>query len=1511
MKLDPRASPARSSARGLTCLRNVATITTLTLAAIIGVAGDYTGDDACTGCISGTTGPCTLLGVNLCAGYINEATQECPNNYVTCTTTTTPSTTTTTTTVTTATDTTATATTATATTTTVDLGEYTSDDACLTCAAGTAGPCIIPILNLCSRYEDVDSEDCGTGKERCADSFTTTSTTTTTVTMGDSVQCDGCVSGTFGPCIFPGINLCANYVDEDTQQCPNNYVACTTSTSSTTTTTTSTATTTTVDLGEYTSNDACLTCALGTAGINICARFADVVTEECPQGFQTCTTTTTTATTTTINLGEYTGDDACLTCALSTAGPCIIPFVNLCSRYEDVDAKDCGVGKARCDDDATTLTTTTIKMGEYTGDDACLTCATGTSGPCIIPFVNLCSRYEDVNEENCGSGKDRCADATTTITTTTVKDTGYIGSNACSNCAAGTDGPCKIPGVELCLRYVDDAKTCPVGSEQCTTTSTATATTSTSTTGPYEGDDACPGCVSDTSGPCMLAGVSLCARYKDEDGQECPALYNKCTTTSTASTTTTTTTTTFEFTSMLMLTVSVKSEVGFAGFAPQRLSKGSSDSTYTGSYLTGGWNDAGKYTVALEGFGSKSMNAATERFAATEVWGILRSATVYLDSRDVTATFQVRDETTYSVLPSAVTIVIKVAPAGALGTASGDSSTYTKEVVCPGSSGRQMTDVVCNGFVRLPEVWFAADVGDGSVDVTYEIKGTNVVIETWSVNTVSEKALSSVLSNSIEAKLPTRALYQGDTFTVPIYSLFPLLLDAFQIKVTVGAGLTIESFAVAKEGGSDAFQGEFKIRTDKLDMSTSFTRIDTNPSTSAVANPELLGSVTFRVSSSAGAGFVSVGVALEYASDVKDNKVAPTFGAPVSVIYTREAVSISGSGNVHIFEDAIRGILPFVGGSGVDLQATAGELVNTAVLNGVRVRRNIAVAAITERGVVVDATSEGVCPGTSGDVLKVVTNVNGNCAVELDGTETIGSDAYAILVKAHGFERSVPFRVYYPQLPITMEMEDSLLETIDGLPASADDCSSYVIQSTAVIATATFKSGAHNFTGDVSSVVASTLTTLDGTVATVDVSSGIVTGVASGTTLIMVTSPAGVTVGGAPVSVNTGASVEVAVLDPIAITSLSSVSADEASPFDRLSIRAIEISANSAVLKYEGDTITIVASAVLSDGQRFAVSIANGLTLSSTKQKAIEFRSATSAVATVPKSPEGGAGNLVQATWKPFPECSTAATISAFVEVTVTPPSASKLTLTSTVLSLVPRNDLAAKAGLAEITTSAQLSVSLTFPDKVQKNLEGDERTSYEIEWISGSENLFTVSTVGLVTANENGLIGTAKITASFEGQVVMDSIVITVGKFDRLAVNANPEPAYPGSSTVAISKVSVIDGTSPLLYQQAKLTTVMYLTDARSFALLASTVQYNANVQGSATTASHVSFATNVMSASAAGLVNIVGVYESTDSQVLPFEVSDDRIAVLKVDDAFLSTGANMQKITSFTGAKGSASAQ
>ena len=196
-------------------------------------------------------------------------------------------------------------------------------------------------------------------------------------------------------------------------------------------------------------------------------------------------------------------------------------------------------------------------------------------------------------------------------------------------------------------------------------------------------------------------------------------------------------------------------------------------------------------------------------------------------------------------------------------------------------------------------------------------------------------------------------------------------------------------------------------------------RDGSRPSKDSGQGRELLATMKVEVShevtnSQLGSAFLS----WNDTSNVLDSTVIPD---DTSVIVGRSVSARSGSGSVHVEADVLRGTFG---------AAKHSALVNAAVLDGVPVSSAIHVVGAWSSGrVETVSTLDLQCTSTDDDVLVA------SCHhASVTGAQHHGSMKAAVRVVhvEKNVEASIPFAVWAPTLPLSVQLDDNNLQKIRG-----------------------------------------------------------------------------------------------------------------------------------------------------------------------------------------------------------------------------------------------------------------------------------------------------------------------------------------------------------------------------------------------------------------------------------------------------------------------------------------------
>jgi hypothetical protein len=288
-------------------------------------------------------------------------------------------------------------------------------------------------------------------------------------------------------------------------------------------------------------------------------------------------------------------------------------------------------------------------------------------------------------------------------------------------------------------------------------------------------------------------------------------------------------------------------------------------------------------------------------------------------------------------------------------------------------------------------------------------------------------------------------------------------------------------------------------------------------------------------------------------------------------------------------------------------------------------------------------------------------------------------------------------------------------------------------------------------------------------------------------------------------------------LDVAVLGGLGALAVGSTGPFARGSALEVTIGAlQTKELSFEKDAMTVVASAVFEDHSRLELSTDSGLVLKSHNEDALTVVGST---VVVPFDAVSASGPILGVAWFPSGVCMNSSyAMSPYTQTNfsldVTPPVAKEMLATVSNAFIVCTGDAATHTG-ADYPATTQLAVSLKFKTKTMSNLAGDSRVKYVVS----DETLFTVDgKTGKVTANSNGNVGKASVRITFAGQPVSKVVEVEVTKLASITLKVTPYPAYSGSTSVSVARLSKIGCTG--VYQSAVLGFVATLANGKSKAL-------------------------------------------------------------------------------------------
>ncbi len=941
------------------------------------------------------------------------------------------------------------------------------------------------------------------------------------------------------------------------------------------------------------------------------------------------------------------------------------------------------------------------------------------------------------------------------------------------------------------------------------------------------------------------------------------------------------------------------------GAVPAVLSVGADNVIYTSSILAATHLTNAHVAVALGNFSKTSGAITSATNAAALITGLLRTTSVRHDDAvcfpsseectgpSVGASFQLRENVTFSVKVPNTRITVSVVPVSNTGVQS-----ISKTFMCTFDSTS-----ICHTNVPLTFAFTSSlPAGSQNMTVKYNIENKSTFTlpgtVTWHSAPASIASAASVDANTVYTVVPSRDLFPGDTFSIEVRSLFRSFLKTAVVQVSLGSGLKITDDAVP--------ENSFKQATvDKNSQQASAVLAGRKDGKSSdvqdAATNELLLTLTIRVNGNVQAG-ASTTIEITQLVDLTDLNEIGLKPSNTGMVETRDGIKTNEAGRVYFQKDRDVGIFSYV---------SAGkptELLNTASISGTKIEVPIVTKGISIRGVV-STKQDATCTSPATNTLGV-----SQCKATLSGTETAGSRKIEISVDWNLWTTTVPFRVH--QLvpnSVALSFSTSKLRPYAGLWNESDtECKTLLYQTSDVAVTAAFadESGYSFVDYDVSSIaklvssapnVAKVST--DDSMQIIGVSAGNVAIEVHGITDVLANSTVTVT-DSTPANMLGMVGIDVVLLDGI-----DNITRVGAGTYMRNSRVGISIGAVSAKqLQYEGDFLTLLASAVFEDDSRLELTASNGLVIESYAETSITVNNNQ---LVVPFDPEPASGPILGVSWSPKGNCQdTRYALSSYtsrnISMTVEPPAAQSMTASSSNLFIVVSGDGATAAG-ADYPAQAQLSVGLVFETKTKNNLEADSRTVYT----NLTPDLFTVAVGGKVTANNDGRVGTGSVNITFEGQAVYQVVDIVVAKLITVSLRAVPYPPFSNSDIEDVTLISKIACTEK--YQQAQFTVKITISNEATFSQQKLIGGQNFDIERTGSEIQVSAGSLRVVTASTAGSRTFIAKFgidgAKLESNAVVIESSNTPVTVTSIDNVRLGLGSST--LTTLKGHKNKKTAQ
>ena len=586
----------------------------------------------------------------------------------------------------------------------------------------------------------------------------------------------------------------------------------------------------------------------------------------------------------------------------------------------------------------------------------------------------------------------------------------------------------------------------------------------------------------------------------------------------------------------------------------------------------------------------------------------------------------------------------------------------------------------CVASITPPGSWFTSTA---NVTASYGLSvATSQMLLSGSTSLRFNAAPVLSVSNNIVIQIPQRVLHPGDTFNVSVYGNSSKAMSLFTLTFSTPVGINIKT----------------------LSYSTSIWQATVNSNTpqqwAIVASPAQPGSVSglntlctlgLQVDPTATVdqvySFTSI---IQTFTDGTNTAILPNGHTTPTAATVLDRNGYSTAGSLYVGSVLYPSLLAF---------APRAEIVNTAVLGDAAIKSSITVYKTSSVGTFVATNAN--CSSNNSAVIQV----SPSCAyIYVNGSESSGGDAL-FTVTASGFlPYSFGARAWAPQIPISINVLDPVLNSISGYYNPSSNCSQ-MYQASTITATVVFARSVVDIMTIVlpasSALLASALVSASPSVASLSIVNGQLTvqGNSAGSTVLSYKVGTSA-LGTAAISV-TSTPVSVSRLRVVIYQSVS-VSLNTSNPI------ALMSSANA--LTY---TVTnlLTQELQLANIEVYAIFNDSGSPLYLTPTLGLQLNSLNPAVVDIPswqsvRARSTGSGMLVAASWNP-PNCSSGTIGAGVGQVFVSLPPATGVTVSVTTPTLVPVGDPSTNVGYA---TSTYFSVVLNYPGGVTKTMTTDNR---------------------------------------------------------------------------------------------------------------------------------------------------------------------------------------------------------
>ncbi len=808
--------------------------------------------------------------------------------------------------------------------------------------------------------------------------------------------------------------------------------------------------------------------------------------------------------------------------------------------------------------------------------------------------------------------------------------------------------------------------------------------------------------------------------------------------------------------------------------------------------------------ASLAGVPSTPKTVSFKLLPAVSVEGkLLSHGNVWYDKRKVTVTMQKRDAD-FNTNTQSAPLKVKMVPSSTL------ASKYASPVerTCtPGSiSG------ICTVTATLPSQWFSSDLPKtNTVTVMYGFADERIPLKNLEVLT-THSSPSVTVATDVVMTLPAYVLHPGNTFSAPVRAHAGFKINAgyaistFTVKVECGPELRITSLSFDKTKWS----GEVVSKSDRDYVITAVLSDSVGAPKGIVAAEDIF-TANFQIRSSSTLSVKpQITTTILFLSNVLEGKVPirgsiiPTEGVPGTFV-DHTGVG-QQKGLVQIEPDSHQATFAYT---------AQPELVNTAVLTGVKVSSAITVKDMSRTG----RTTTSVSPSCQSENPSAISVKTDCLEVYLLGNERKASNKVAITVSSALQKAVFNVKVWLPNTPVTLftESTDYELNKVGNWPRNESGSCTTRYQESILRATTTFSDGDKTTALlDVTDILAKNKRIVSDNNVRATVNGFRVVAKSPGTFNAVVLSSGTETNLGSVGYIVSNIDSPVVKIEGFSIHDISVelAAGSAASDLEYTAMLSAESTLNE-VVSIESDTSTIVIIVVFDDGTRMELNYMEGLKLSTLNHLVAVPVSVQPGGSPLVRAMSSGVGPLITA------EIITCATkVADPIQINATfnlpMPIGAEFTTSAPADRITPAGDTAASSG-ASIPTSASLEVSLIFKGGRRQIMTNDPRTVFNVSLADG---LFTVEKVGgkwtIIPNKDGNFFGTKPLVIQWDHTPGVTAVrMITVAGFQSLSLQSTPYPAYPGSNAKAETDLSALANTK--VYQKAEMHMNLIMTDGHT----------------------------------------------------------------------------------------------